>query len=63
MGTFARSGWLSGRSFSDLGLRLGESWSLLESLAALWRPLAPLLGAAWLAFGSIWKAFGAEDES
>ena len=58
MGTFGRSGWLRGRSFSDLGLLLGESWSLLESLAALLRSLAPVLGAAWLALGSIWEAFG-----
>ena len=58
MGTFARSGWLKERSFSDLGLLLRECWSLLASLAALLRPLALLLVAARLALGSIWEAFG-----
>ena len=58
MGPFGRSGWLRGRSFGDLGLLLGESWSLLESLGALLRPPASLVRAVWLALESIWKAFG-----
>ena len=58
MGPFGRSGWLRGRSFGDLGLLSKESSNLLESLGALLRPLAPVLGAAWLALGSFWEAFG-----
>ena len=61
LGTFGRSGKLRGRSFGDLGLLLGGFCSLLESLAALLRPLAPVLGAAWFALGTIledvWRSF------
>ena len=55
---FARSGWLRGRSFGDLGSLLGGSWSLLGSLGALLEPLGGVSGASWDALGNIWETFG-----
>ena len=52
---FARSGWLRGRSFGDLGSLLGGSWSLLGSLGALLEPLGGVSGASWDALGNIWE--------